>query len=62
MRGGRDIFLLACEVLGIGAALLVLPCALFDAVFDTQILSLLSPGILFAVACAAILTVVTVRD
>jgi hypothetical protein len=35
---------------------------LFDAAFGTQILSLLSPGILFAVACAAILTVVTVRD
>jgi hypothetical protein len=46
---------------GIGAALLVLPCALIDFAFGTELVSLLSPGALFALACAAALTVVGLR-
>jgi hypothetical protein len=61
MRGAKQWLLVACEVVGIGAALLVSPCALIDFAFGTELVSLLSPGALFALACAAALTVVGLR-
>jgi hypothetical protein len=61
MRDARQFLLLACEVLGIVAALLVLPCALIDVAFGTELVSFLSPGALLALACAAALTIAAIR-
>jgi hypothetical protein len=61
MRHAKQLLLVVCEVVGIGAALLVLPCALIDFAFGTQLVGFLSPGALFALACAAALTVVGFR-
>ena len=61
MRWGKQWLLLICEIVGVVAALLVLPCALIDFAFDTNLVSFLSPGALFALACAMALTVVGLR-
>jgi hypothetical protein len=61
MGSAKQWLLLACEIVGIGAALLVLPCALIDFAFGTELVSLLSPGALFALACATALTVAGFR-
>ena len=53
--------MLVCEAVGVSAALFVLPCALIDLAFDTQLVSVLSPGALFALASAMALTVVGLR-
>ena len=37
MHGGQQWLLLVCEVIGVAAALLVLPCALIDFAFDTKL-------------------------
>ena len=52
MRWGKQWLLLICEVVGVAAALLVLPCALIDFAFGTNLVSLLSPGAPLALACA----------
>ena len=62
MHGGQQWLLLVCEVIGVAAALLVLPCALIDFAFDTNLVSVLSPGALLALACAMALTVLGLRQ
>ena len=54
--------MLVCEVVGVTAALLVLPCALIDFAFGTNLVGFLSPGALFALACAVAFTVVGLRQ
>jgi hypothetical protein len=49
----------ACQVAGIGAAGLMLPCYLIDLVFDTDVLSILTQAMLAAFACALMLAVWT---
>jgi hypothetical protein len=61
MRGAKQWLLLFCEIVGVVAALLVLPCALIDFAFGTNLVSVLSPGALLALACAMALTVVGLR-
>ena len=61
MRAGKQWILSVCEAVGVGDALLVLPCALIDIAFGTDLVSVLSPGALFALACAMALTVLTLR-
>ena len=61
MRGGKQWLLLVCEVVGVVAALLVLPCAIIDFALGTHLVSFLSPSALFALACAMALTVVSLR-
>ena len=60
-RVGRRL-LTVCEALGVGAALLVLPCALVDRLFGTDLIGVLSGGILVVLACAAILSVASLRE
>ena len=61
MPGGNRWLLLICEAVGVSAALLVLPCALVDLAFGTDVVSVVLPGALFALACAVALTVVRIR-
>jgi hypothetical protein len=61
MRWGKQWLLLICEIVGVVAALLVLPCALIDFAFGTNLVSFLSPGALLALASAMALTVVGLR-
>jgi hypothetical protein len=50
----RDLDLLtACETLCVEAALLLLPCAAIDAVFDTDLVPLLAQGTLSLAALLA---------
>lgn len=47
----QDLDLLAaCEALCVGGALLLLPCAVIDAVFDADLVPLLAQGMLLALA------------
>jgi hypothetical protein len=49
------------ETVGVSAALLVLPCAIVDLAFGTDVVSVVLPGALLALACAVALTVVGIR-
>jgi hypothetical protein len=52
----------ACQVAGIGAAGLLLPCSLIDLVFDTDLLSIAAQAMLAAFACALMLVVWTGQE
>ena len=52
----------ACQVAGIGAAALLLPCFLIDRAFDTDFLSIASHTMLAAFACALMLVVWTGQE
>ena len=52
----------ACQVAGISAAGLLLPCALIDQAFDTEFLSIVAQAMLAAFACALILAVWTDQE
>lgn len=62
MKIQKDAALLVCEVLGVGAGLLVLPCAIADLAFGSDLLGGLIEAMLIGVACAAILAVLGVRE
>jgi hypothetical protein len=49
-------------VAGISAAGLLLPCALIDQAFDTDLLSIVAQAMLAAFACALMLAVWTAQE
>jgi hypothetical protein len=58
----RETLVAVCQLAGISAAALVLPCSLIDFAFDTDLLSTLAQGMLAAFACALILAVWTGQE
>lgn len=62
MKNLRESMLVGCEIVGIGAALLLLPAVLVDLAFDTGIADIVVKVALLAVAATALLTVTGVRD
>ena len=48
----RDTLVAVCQLAGIGAAALILPCSLIDLEFDTDFLSMLMQAALAGVALA----------
>ena len=57
MREGRETLAAICQVAGIGAAALLVPCYLIDVALDTDIVTILMQGMLVAFACALIIAV-----
>lgn len=57
MQDRQDTLIAACQVAGISAAGLILPCYLIDLAFDTDLLSILAQAMLVALACALMLAV-----
>jgi cell shape-determining protein MreD len=57
--GKQDTLIAACQVAGISAAGLILPCYLIDLAFDTDFLSILAQAMLAAFACALMVAVWT---
>ena len=57
MREGRETLAALCQVAGIGAAALLVPCYLIDVTFDTDITTMVMQGMLAAFACALIIAV-----
>ena len=55
----RDTLTAVCQLAGIGAAALILPCSLIDLAFDTDFLNMLMQGALAGVALALIVAVWT---
>jgi hypothetical protein len=52
----------ACQVAGISAAGLLLPCSLIDMAFDTDFLTIAAQTMLAAFACALMLVVWTGQE
>jgi hypothetical protein len=61
-RGGREILRAACQLAGISATGLLVPCYFIDRTFDTDILTILMQAMLAAFGCALILAVWTDRE
>jgi hypothetical protein len=59
MQDRRDTLMAACQVAGISAAGLILPCYLIVLAFDTDFLSLIAQTMLAAFACALMVAVWT---
>jgi hypothetical protein len=62
MQDRRETLMAACQVAGIGAGGLFLPCYLIDIVFDTDFLSIAAQAMLAAFACALMLVVWTGQE
>ncbi|SEO93708.1 hypothetical protein SAMN02990966_03338 [Rhodospirillales bacterium URHD0017] len=60
--GGREILMAACQLAGISATGLLVPCYFIDRTFGTDILTTLMQAMLAAFACALILAVWTDRE
>jgi hypothetical protein len=58
----RETLVAACQVAGIGAAGLILPCSLIDMAFGTDFLSIAAQTMLAAFACALMLVVWTGQE
>ena len=58
----RETLMAACQIAGIGAAGLLLPCSLIDMAFDTDFLAIAAQAMLAAFACALILVVWTGQE
>jgi hypothetical protein len=58
----RETLMAACQVAGISAAGLLLPCILIDMAFDTDFLSIAAQVMLAAFACALMLVVWTGQE
>jgi hypothetical protein len=66
-RGGtvqdrHETVVAACQVAGISAAVLLLPCSLIDMAFDTDLVSIAAQAMLAAFACALMLVVWTGQE
>jgi hypothetical protein len=61
-RGGREILRAACQLAGIGAAGLLVPCYFIDRTFGTDIVTILMQAMLAAFGCALILAIWTDRE
>ena len=57
-----ETLMAVCQLAGIGAAALVLPCSLIDLKFDTDILSMLLQAMLAGVALALMVAVWTDQE
>ena len=62
MKIKRETLLAVCQLAGIGAAALILPCALIDLKFDTDFLGMLMPAMLGSVALALMVAVWTDQE
>lgn len=62
MQDRRETLTAACQVAGISAAGLLLPCSLIDMAFDTDFLSIAAQTMLAAFACALMLVVWTGQE
>jgi hypothetical protein len=58
----RETLMAACQVAGISAAALILPCSLIDLKFDTDLLSTLLLAMLAGVALALMVAVWTDQE
>jgi hypothetical protein len=58
----RETLMAVCQLVGISAAALILPCSLIDLKFDTDFLSMLMQGMLAGVALALIVAVWTDQE
>ena len=62
MQDKRETLMAACQVAGISAAALLLPCSLIDMAFDTDFLTIAAQAMLAAFACALMLVVWTGQE
>ncbi len=62
MQDRRETLTAACQVAGISAAGLLLPCYLIDLAFDTDMLTILMQAMLAAFACALMVAVWTDQE
>jgi len=58
----RETLLAVCQLAGIGAATLILPCTLIDLKYHTDILSMLLQVMLMSVALALVVAFWTDRE
>ena len=58
----RETLMAVCQLAGISAAALILPCSLIDKKFDTDFLSMLMPAMLGGVALALMVAVWTDQE
>ena len=58
----RETLMAVCQLAGISAAALVLPCLLIDLAFDTDFLNMLMQAMLAGVALALIVAVWTDQE
>jgi hypothetical protein len=58
----RETLMAACQVAGISASALILPCSLIDLKFDTDLLSMLMQAMLAGVALALVVAVWTDQE
>jgi hypothetical protein len=58
----RDTLMAVCQLAGISAAALILPCSLIDMSFDTDLLGMLMQATLVGVALALIALVWTDQE
>jgi hypothetical protein len=54
VSNGRETVAAVCQVAGIAAAALLVPCYLIDVALDTDMVTILMQGMLAAFACALI--------
>ena len=62
VRIKRDTLMAVCQLAGIGAAALILPCSLIDLAFDTDFLNMLMQAALAGVALALMVAVWTDQE
>ena len=58
----RETLVAVCQLVGIGAAALILPCSLIDLAFDTDFLNTLMRAMLAGIALALIVAVWTGQE
>jgi len=58
----RETLIAVCQLAGISAAALILPCALIDLKFDTDFLGMLMPAMLGSVALSLMVAVWTDQE
>jgi hypothetical protein len=58
----RETLVAVCQLAGISAAALILPCSLVDLKFDTDLLGMLMQAILGGVALALMVAVLTDQE
>ena len=62
MQIKRETLIAVCQLAGISAAALILPCALIDLKFDTDFLGMLMPAMLGSVALSLMVAVWTDQE
>jgi hypothetical protein len=62
VQDSRETLMAVCQVAGISAGGLLLPCSLIDMAFDTDLLSIAAQAMLAAFACALMLVVWTGQE